>query len=150
MLALFARKEQTEMVPWRQCQGRILVVDPDPEYRRKSVLTLRHEGYQVDEAEDEAAALDHICAEHNLVFYESEKLSTDGLEFLELMSKRFPNVAVAILTQYATVSAVVETFKRGVVDFLVKPAPEKEVLEVVRRVIPQPPPQFERILQRAR
>jgi DNA-binding NtrC family response regulator len=135
------------MVPWRQCPGRILIVDPDVEDRCKTVLTLSHEGYQVDEADDEASAFDRICAEHNLVFYESPQLATDGQEFLETMSKRFPGIAVAILTGNATVSAVVESFKRGVVDFLVKPALENELLEVVRRVVQSPPP-FHRLVQR--
>jgi two-component system, NtrC family, response regulator AtoC len=69
-----------------------------------------------------------------------------GLELLEEIVKRWPEIPVILLTAHGSVGIAVEAMKKGAADFLLKPFDREEILFTVRKQIAaarhtdQPPP----------
>ncbi|MGA1826057.1 MAG: response regulator, partial [bacterium] len=57
-----------------------------------------------------------------------------GLEFITTIKKKFPAIAIIVITGYATVKVAVEAMKLGAVDFVPKPFTSDEIFEAVERM----------------
>lgn len=58
----------------------------------------------------------------------------DGMELLERIKARWPELPVIMITGYATIDVAVEAMRKGASDFLAKPFPPDELLLKVERV----------------
>ena len=78
---------------------RILVVDDDEPIRRCSEDVLAHAGYEVRTAKDgfEALALMRKTLPH-LIISDLNMPSMSGFEFLSVVRRRFPQIAVIVIT----------------------------------------------------
>jgi two-component system NtrC family response regulator len=56
-----------------------------------------------------------------------------GMELLQALQTRFPDIVPVVITGYATVASVVETMKLGAFDYLPKPFTPAEMLAVVTK-----------------
>ncbi len=79
---------------------RVLVVDDDPDLRRRLRGLLEMDGWTVDEAADGREALDRLSARPSLVLLDLLMPVADGFEFLAEFRKRdeFRSVPVVVLT----------------------------------------------------
>jgi len=123
-------------------QGRVLVVD-DVESVRKSIsMTLAHAGYEVVEAESGEQAIrlaqgvQHPLAV-DVVICNIQMTPGDGVETIAFFRRRYPAIPVVALTAYPDVELAVSLMRQGVVDFLVKPVLQEELLMVVKRAVEQ-------------
>jgi two-component system response regulator HydG len=109
--------------------GRLLVVDDQKNMRATTAMVLRQAGYQVDEAEDGAAALQGLeGAGYDVVLTDLRMPNVDGMEVLRTVRQVAPDTEVIVMTAYGTIESAVEAIRRGAYDFLSKPFKEDELL----------------------
>jgi len=69
----------------------------------------------------------------DLVFTDLKMLGMGGLELIENLQTRFPDVVCVVITGYATVASVVETMRLGAYDYLPKPFTAQEFAAAARK-----------------
>ncbi len=113
-------------------QGRILVVDDEEIARRNLSHVLEREGYQVDCAQDGAAALALLAeAEYQLVLTDLRMPGIDGLELLRQTKSRWPDTQVVMITAHANASSAVEAMTNGAFYYVEKPFRLPDVRKIV-------------------
>lgn len=113
-------------------QGRILVVDDEEIARRNLSHVLQREGYQVDCAQDGAAALALLAeGEYQLVLTDLRMPGIDGLELLRQTKQRWPDTEVVMITAHANASSAVEAMTSGAFYYVEKPFRLPDVRKIV-------------------
>jgi len=112
--------------------GRILVVDDEEIARRNLSHVLEREGYEVDCAQDGAAALALLAeAEYQLVLTDLRMPGIDGLELLRQTKQRWPDTEVVMITAHANASSAVEAMTGGAFYYVEKPFRLPDVRKIV-------------------
>lgn len=125
---------------------RILVVEDDEALRDAVTLTLEMAGHQVVAVDGGPAAL--AAAEgpgFQLVVTDLRMQPMDGLQLLEALRSRLPQLPVLLMTAYGDVGTAVAAMRGGACDFLMKPFEPDALLERVRRYAAVPPGQDDTI-----
>jgi DNA-binding NtrC family response regulator len=66
----------------------------------------------------------------DLVFTDLKMVEMGGMELLDALRTRHPDIVAVVITGYATIASVVETMKVGAFDYLPKPFTAEELLAV--------------------
>ena len=107
----------------------ILVVDDDPTQRRLLETVITKQGYQVRLVPGGREAVDFLSSRQapvDLVMLDLVMPELDGMEVLETIRPRQPNLPIIVLTAHGGVDTVVKAMRAGATDFLVKPVgPER-------------------------
>ncbi|MCX7915108.1 MAG: sigma 54-interacting transcriptional regulator, partial [Verrucomicrobiae bacterium] len=115
---------------------RVLVVDDEPNMLRTVEAILRGEGYEVLLAASGRTALETLEREPvQVVLTDARMPSPDGFALLEQIRRRYPRVAVVMMTAYATPKLAVQAIKAGAADYLPKPFDPEELLHVLGAVV---------------
>jgi DNA-binding response OmpR family regulator len=113
-------------------KGRILVVDDEETMRLSLGDILRLDGYQVQTAQDGAAAIGRLRREtFDLMLLDLKMPGMDGLEVLQMASKIAPDTYVILLTAHGSLESAIEALRRNAFDYLLKPSTPKQILESV-------------------
>lgn len=109
--------------------NRAIVVDDDPQVRNTLARVLQAQGMATLEAGNgrEALALMEEHGEVPLVVSDIYMPEMDGIAFLRELHRRWPDVAVIMLTGVAEVATAVECLQQGAFDYLAKPVLIDEV-----------------------
>ena len=100
----------------------ILVVDDELIVRDSIKEWLVDEGFSVDMAASGQEALDKLSSRpYNLMLTDIKMPGMDGVELLKRAHKPYPDLAVVMMTAYATVETAIEAMKIGALDYLLKP-----------------------------
>ncbi|HSO62053.1 MAG TPA: response regulator [Desulfobacterales bacterium] len=114
---------------------RILVVDDELVVRDSLKEWLAEEGYTVAMAASGSEALDALDAgTFHLMLLDIKMPGMDGVEVLERAKSRSPDLAVVMMTAYATVETAVDAMKIGALDYLIKPFEVDSLLPKVEKV----------------
>ena len=130
-------------------KGPILIVDDEPHVRLGFRTALETAGFEVDEAEDGLAALEHLARSPvRLVLLDLLMPTMDGMEVLRQLRDKGDDVPVVIITAHGRIPDAVAAMKLGAIDFLSKPLAPQELRRVVREVLarhaePGPAPEAE-------
>ncbi len=122
-------------------QGRVLIVEDEPDVRKTTRLVLEKAGYDVVEAEDGEQAIQAIRSGENPLLVDAiicdlVMPKVTGMEAIAYFRSQFPGVPILVLTGHASIENITELYKQGVVDYLVKPiAPEKLLAAVEKAVV---------------
>jgi DNA-binding NtrC family response regulator len=117
---------------------RILVVDDEEIVRDSLASWLARDGYTVGTAPDGASALERVRAEPwSILVVDLKMPGMDGLEVLAKAKEARPEVAVLIMTAFATVDTAVAAMKLGARDYLLKPFDPEELSLAVRNIVAQ-------------
>ncbi|MEO6307486.1 MAG: response regulator [Nitrospiraceae bacterium] len=121
-------------------EGRVLVVDDDPEVRRCVRFILTKAGYDVIEAEDGEAGVATVKSGENpltvnAIICDLNMPKMSGMEAIPHFRSQFPACPVIVMTGGGTVEKVTTLFKQGVVEFLVKPIDQARLLEAVKKAV---------------
>ncbi len=124
--------------------GRVLVIDDVAVVRKSIRTTLANAGYDVVEAEDGEQAIrmlqamgDSMPVDVILSDLRMPPMKMDGAKVIAYFRSRYPAVPVVALTGYPDVELAVSLMRQGVLDFLVKPVPQNELLSVIERAVEQ-------------
>jgi two-component system response regulator AtoC len=116
----------------QRSEFRILAVDDDEIVREMLVTLLSDEGYAVVPASDGLEAIRLLSLEDfQLVLTDYRMPGADGIEVLQKALRSNPDIAVIILTAYATLDAVLKAMREGAYGYLTKPFRIQEVIIAV-------------------
>src|SRR4030095_16248073 len=120
-------------------EGRILVVDDEPQIRRVMRTTLTGAGYEVDDARTGEEALNKLRGfRPDLVLLDINLPGMSGLEACRTI-RSDSNVAIIMLTVHNTETAKVEALDAGADDFVTKPFSTPELLARIRAALRRVP-----------
>ena len=116
----------------------ILIVDDEGDIRELVAGILNDEGYDTRSAADSDRALAALEARRpGLVildiWLQGSKL--DGLELLDIIRERHPEVPVVIISGHGNIETAVSAIKKGAYDFIEKPFKADRLILIVRRAL---------------
>lgn len=116
--------------------GRILIVDDEPEICKYLSVLMRKQGFTARIAQDGNTALKMVVSEApDVIFSDIRMPGMDGMELLKEAKKLDPDIPVVMITGYAGIHGAVEAMRAGAHDYLAKPFDHHEVLRVVQRAL---------------
>ncbi|HEY3380973.1 MAG TPA: sigma-54 dependent transcriptional regulator [Vicinamibacterales bacterium] len=116
--------------------GTILVVDDEEIMREILEALLTREGYDVRLAESGVEGLDIARAiPVDAAIVDVMMPGMDGLTMLDEIKKLDEDIAVIMITAFASVETAIAAMKRGAFDYITKPFKNDEVLAVLRNAI---------------
>lgn len=115
---------------------RILVVDDEASVRSIVAALLERSGYATMAAETADEALDHLTSSPcDLVLSDVMMPGVDGLSLLDQITSDFPVMPVVMFTAVHDIHVATNAFRRGAVDYLLKPFERTQLLNVVTRAV---------------
>jgi two-component system response regulator MprA len=117
-------------------EGRLLVVEDDPQVRAMLTRALRYEGFDVEAACDGAEAMAALRASPpDLVLLDLLLPDADGVELSRRLREDGDPVPILMLTARDTETDRLEGFEAGADDYLVKPFSTAELIARVRALL---------------
>jgi two-component system response regulator MprA len=117
-------------------EGRLLVVEDDPQVRVMLSRALGHEGFDVSAAPDAAGCMAELrAARPDLVLLDLLLPDLDGLELCRRLRRSGDRVPILMLTARDTISDRVDGLEAGADDYLVKPFSTAELVARVRALL---------------
>ena len=115
----------------------ILVVDDESTVLGVVVALLERSGYDVSTAANAEQALLHLQDDPgcDLVLSDVMMPGTDGLALLDVICNDYPGVPVVMLTSLHDIHVATNAFRRGAIDYLLKPFDRTQLLAVVTRAL---------------
>ncbi|MEW6750499.1 MAG: sigma-54 dependent transcriptional regulator [Candidatus Latescibacterota bacterium] len=114
---------------------KVLVVDDEDIMRITVRNALRDAGYQAVDCAGAQTALGKLKRESfDAAVVDLKMPGMDGLEFLEVVRRDHPGMAVIMMTAYGTVETAVEAMKKGAYDYLTKPFHTDELALMLGRL----------------
>jgi DNA-binding NtrC family response regulator len=116
--------------------GRILIVDDEFSVRDSLGSWFRKDGHEVLVAANASEALAGLESERFDVAIVDIKLpGMDGVALQERIREMVPDMAVIMITAFASVDTAVRTLKQGAFDYVMKPIEPDELSHLVRRAL---------------
>jgi LmbE family N-acetylglucosaminyl deacetylase len=117
-------------------EARILVVEDDESTLAYMVTALARFGYAVDSAMDVPAALEHLDGPPFTVLLADIGLpGQTGFDLVREARRRFPDMAIALMTANASVNVAIDALRSDVDDFLPKPIALSTLREQMGRLV---------------
>ena len=122
------------------CNGRVLIVDDEPDIRKVVRMTLQKAGYEVLEAEDGEKAIEVINSGENrllldVVICDIRMPKVNGIEAITYFRRNYPRVPLIVLTGFPDTDMATSLLREGVVDYLVKPVEGDKLKAAVMRAM---------------
>jgi two-component system nitrogen regulation response regulator GlnG len=115
---------------------RIWIVDDDRSIRWVLEKALGREGHVVECFESAARLLQALSrGVPDLVITDVRMPGTDGIELLDQIKRRAPNLPVIVMTAYPDLDRTVSAFQSGAFEYLSKPFDVDELVGLVRRAL---------------
>lgn len=116
----------------------VLIIDDEDNIRSGLMLSLKSEGFDVQGAASGVEALDKInLFLPDLIVSDIKMPGLNGLELLEQVKIKHPNIPVIMLTGHAGLDDAVTAMKLGAYDFLTKPVHLDKLILLIQRAIAQ-------------
>jgi DNA-binding NtrC family response regulator len=113
---------------------KVLIVDDEPTICRSCEKILSREGYLVKVAYSGKQAIAILEQEpFDIIFTDLKMAEMGGMELLETLRSRFPDLVPVVITGYATIASAVETMKMGAFNYLPKPFTPDEMAAVAKK-----------------
>ena len=118
-------------------QERILIVDDEAAVRGIVAALLERSGYAITVAEGAEAALIALQEDpaYDLVLSDIMMPGTDGLHLLDRITIDHPGMPVVMFTAVHDIHVATNAFRRGAIDYLLKPFERAQLLSVVTRAV---------------
>lgn len=117
-------------------EASILVVDDDPTFGTVLASLLRQGGYEAEAVTSGPAALLRLERTlSDLVITDLLMPDMNGIELLEAMQSRFPDIPLLMVSGHGTVREATEAMRLGAVDFVEKPIDRTQLLRVVEKAL---------------
>jgi len=117
----------------------IFVCDDETEILRYLDKLLQASGYSVEtfpRGTDLLARLESAPAMPcDLILQDVRMPDIDGLQMLEQLCKRWPDLPVVIMTAHGTIDDAINAIKQGAYDYITKPFPKEKLLGMLERLL---------------
>ncbi|MFC6670523.1 sigma-54-dependent transcriptional regulator [Marinobacterium aestuariivivens] len=114
----------------------VLLIEDEPEVREAARLTLELAGMAVESFERAEDALEWLGEDYpGIVLSDIKMPGMDGLELLQQVRRRDPELPVILVTGHGDIGMAVEAVKSGAYDFIEKPVAPDHLLEEVKRAL---------------
>ncbi|MDT8443700.1 MAG: sigma-54 dependent transcriptional regulator [Desulfuromonadales bacterium] len=115
---------------------RIMLIDNEIGLCRMMEAVLKDQGYQVKSFTRPVQAVAEFSAgDYDLIISDIKMPEMDGLEVLQHVRNRDPEVPVIMVTAYATVEMSIQALRRGAYDMLTKPFEADELVYRVKNAL---------------
>jgi DNA-binding NtrC family response regulator len=112
---------------------KVLIVDDDKAFLQILAERMQNRGMEVIKAESAAEALRKLEEESfDAVLLDLMMPEMGGIEALQIMRKKQPEIQVIFVTGHPSVSKGVEAMKLGATDFIPKPVDMNELTEKIK------------------
>jgi two-component system nitrogen regulation response regulator GlnG len=112
------------------------VIDDDRSVRFVLAEALREAGFMVRDFDNARAALSVLAhARPDVVFTDVRMPGMDGIELLEALNARLPDVPVVVMSAWTDVASTVGAFRGGAFEFLSKPFDLDQAVAIARRAV---------------
>ncbi len=112
---------------------RILVIDDERPIRNSMKEILSDEGYEVDVAENGAAAVEMTDKErYDVIFCDIKMPGMDGIEVLDKLGEAGVESSVIMISGHGDIDTAVECIRKGAYDFIQKPLDLNRILITVK------------------
>ena len=113
---------------------KIVLIDDEEDIRDVMALTLLDAGYDVRTAADGAAGI-RMCAEAvpQIVVTDIRMPGMDGLQVLERLKARFPDIEVIVATAFGEMEVAIRALQLDASDFITKPIGNENLLLALNR-----------------
>lgn len=120
----------------RSMSKKILIVDDDQLLRDVVGQYLSKNGYDVVIPNSALEALEIFnSGEFSLAIIDLVMPDIGGIELMESLISKDPNLKIVIMTGYPTVDSAYKAMVDGVFEYIIKPFRMKELLEVAQKLI---------------
>ncbi|MBI5167679.1 MAG: sigma-54-dependent Fis family transcriptional regulator [candidate division NC10 bacterium] len=115
---------------------RILIVDDEVDTLDACAQILSKDGYEVETSDNAPKALEMVKSRlYDVALTDLKMPKMDGIELLKAIKRVDPEVAVVMITGYATIETAVESMKEGAYNYIPKPFTPDELRIVVRKAL---------------
>ena len=115
---------------------RLLVVDDEAVICRACHRVFSRQGFQVEESCDARQGLDWATGrDYAGILLDIKMPEMDGIEFLESLRKKKPDVPVVIMTGYPSIPNAAAAVRLGASDYVTKPFTPEQITQSVQRVL---------------
>jgi DNA-binding NtrC family response regulator len=115
---------------------RIMLIDNEEGLCRMMEAVLKDQGYHVRSyTRPVQAVADFNAGDYDLVVSDIKMPEMDGLEVLQLVRNRDPEIPVIMITAYATVEMSIQALRHGAYDMLTKPFEPDELIYRVKNAL---------------
>jgi two-component system response regulator HydG len=115
---------------------RLLVVDDEPAIRSACREVAQGLGYRVDMAESVVDARRMISERRtDLILLDLRMPGISGMTLLQEIRAQHPEIAIVVMTAFASVPSAVEAMRIGAVDYLTKPFALTDLVHVLERAM---------------
>ena len=112
---------------------KVLIVDDERAIRNSLGEILSDEGYDVEKAEDGAAALQLVEKEKfDVIFCDIKMPGMDGIEVLGKLTEMGVDAAVVMISGHGDIDTAVDCIKKGAFDFIQKPLDLNRILITIK------------------
>jgi NtrC-family two-component system response regulator AlgB len=113
----------------------ILLIDDEAGLRKTMRLALESMGHVVEEAVSADQVLGQLRQRSfDLAFLDLRLRKESGLDLLPMLRRENPDLAVVVMTAYASIATAVEAMRLGAVDYLPKPFTPDQIRMVLDRL----------------
>jgi two-component system NtrC family response regulator len=114
----------------------ILIVDDEKNYTVILSAVLEEEGYETLTANSGREALDVLKnCDVDLVLTDMKMPSLDGMELLERVKGKDPDLPVIMMTAYGTVEKAVEAMQKGAYNYILKPFDNESLIVYANKAV---------------
>jgi DNA-binding NtrC family response regulator len=122
----------------------ILIVDDESGQRRLTETVAAKAGYATIEIDHGRAAIDFLDSDKgkgiDAVILDHNMPGMTGIEVLQALRPRFPDLPMIMLTAHSSVATAVEAMRAGATDFLLKPANPERVRQALAAALDKKAP----------
>jgi DNA-binding response OmpR family regulator len=116
----------------------LLIADDEDNTRDALIRGLQLMGYTTEGAADGRQVLNRLaCGGIDLVLLDLRMPEVDGTVVMETICRDYPDLAVVVLTAYASLDSALTAIRTGVTDYLLKPQRIVDIEEAIRKALKQ-------------
>ena len=117
----------------------IFICDDEPEILRYLDKLLQASGYQVETFPRGTELLTRLegaaVMPCDVILQDVRMPDLDGLQMLDQLCKRWPDLPVIIMTAHGTIDDAINAIKQGAYDYVTKPFPKEKLLGMLERLL---------------
>lgn len=118
--------------------GTVLLVDDDDAFRKAAGRALERRGFTVVPAESGEKVLgDNLAVDCDAAVIDLRMPGMDGLELLQQLKNRLPDVPVIVLTGHGSIHTAIDAIKLGAFHYLTKPCDIPELELYLKKAVDQ-------------